>query len=170
MPRFPKIHSSHNSRSVGYPNLLDDEQQQDVKLCAIESSNKSTKLSQLTDFFSRPKDRSKIYKIKKAEESCDHDVNTGDCDVDEDLEKSDSPDDVFRKSFLSSETRGCKKRKKWRAAKSASFDYTLLDDEEDFSHRMSSRRTAICAKSRDSYARQLETFIVISRLKNFDLL
>ena len=66
-----------------------------------------------------------------------------------------------------------KKKKKKRARlkeKSATFDYADLKNEMDFPPRINIRRTAICAKSKSADALQLETFIVVSRLKQFDLI
>lgn len=61
------------------------------------------------------------------------------------------------------------KRNKFQE-KSATFDYADLKNEAEFQSRINIRRTAICAKSKSTDAIQLETFLVVSRLKQFDLI
>ena len=63
-----------------------------------------------------------------------------------------------------------KKKRNKLQEKSATFDYADLQNEVEFPSRINVRRTAICAKSKSTDALQLESFIVVSRLKQFDLI
>ena len=54
--------------------------------------------------------------------------------------------------------------------KSTSFDYFELRDDEYYPSRFKLRRTAICSKLRNPEAVQLESFIITTRLKHFNLI
>lgn len=76
----------------------------------------------------------------------------------------------IKKTVGSSVTETRKKKRNKLQEKSATFDYTDLKNEIEYQSRINIRRTAICAKSKSADAIQLETFLVVSRLKQFDLL
>ena len=94
--------------------------------------------------------------------------------IDEDTEADHSTSNMHKNTNRvkanSSKSKSEKKRRIKLKEKSATFDYADLKNEIDFPPRINVRRTAICAKSKSADALQLETFIVVSRLKQFDLI
>eukprot|EP00794_Sanderia_malayensis_P003510 gene3510-4011_t len=81
--------------------------------------------------------------------------------------------DPTRKHYADSQAHAVKpsssKNKSRGMEKSASFEYAELENEPDYSSRLEDRRRAVCPRLRTTDALHLETFIVVSRLKNFDL-
>ena len=110
------------------------------------------------------KERGAAYRVPVQSEAIDEDKETS--------YVSDFTGDHFdcNDDFLQESSKKSRKRRKKLEKKAASFDYADLRNEIDYPSRMSVRRTAICAKSKSTDAIQLETFIVVSRLKQFDLL
>ena len=94
--------------------------------------------------------------------------------IDEDAETNCLPSTLearSSKSKMSSAARRTEKRNRSKLKeKSATFDYADLKNEVECPSRINVRRTAICAKSKSADALQLETFIVVTRLKQFDLI
>lgn len=94
--------------------------------------------------------------------------------IDEDVEAEHFKSSSHKNASLTKPNSSLKKSEKKRRIrmkeKSTTFDYADLKNEIDFPPRINIRRTAICAKSKSADALQLETFIVVSRLKQFDLI
>jgi len=94
--------------------------------------------------------------------------------IDEDAETECLPSTLEIRSSKpktsSTAKRSEKKKRSKLQEKSATFDYADLKNEVDCPSRINIRRTAICAKSKSADALQLETFIVVTRLKQFDLI
>ncbi len=164
MDKLPKIEAT--SKPLDFACILENENEtENEKLPVINSPQSGSKKSPFSGYF-RQKDRSRVFQKHIAKYEM-RPIFVGD---DSESDTRLSTGSYNQPCTTLSSSSNSKSRKKLGLERSVSFDYAELHNETDFTSRLAGRRRAICPKLKSTDALQLETFIVVSRLKNFDLL
>ena len=167
MEKLPSIETQVQPKE--FNNLWDKDEKLHDKLPALDENPDFPMRNSIIGCFSKFKGKSVKYKGDRYRPQSQQET------IEEDRETFPEASTIFEdvkgaeERDRSSSVKFRRKRKKLKE-KSASFDYADLRNEIEYPSRINLRRTAICAKSKSTDAMQLETFIVVSRLKQFDLL
>eukprot|EP00112_Aurelia_sp_Birch-Aquarium-sp1_P025036 Seg814.6 transcript_id=Seg814.6/GoldUCD/mRNA.D3Y31 product="hypothetical protein" protein_id=Seg814.6/GoldUCD/D3Y31 len=167
MEKLPSIETQAQPKE--FNNLWDKDQKLPDKLPALHEDPDFPMRNSIFGCFSKFKGKSIKHKGDRYRPQSQQETIEEDREMCPESSTIFADDEGIGERDRSSSVKFRRKRKKLKE-KSASFDYADLRNEIEYPSRINLRRTAICAKSKSTDAMQLETFIVVSRLKQFDLL